>query len=149
MFKYIVKRLLTALLILVGVSLILYIIIRLMPANVIRDNYMASHQQAGEFDEAELQAILDRYNLGDDSFGGIVTGWWKWITAFLCGDFGVCLSESTPVQKVIFDNMGVSFAISFISLLLQLIIAIPQIRQMYRLYLSVCYNFLKILQLLI
>ena len=125
MFKYIVKRLLTALLILVGVSLILYIIIRLMPANVIRDNYMASHQQAGEFDEAELQAILDRYNLGDDSFGGIVTGWWKWITAFLCGDFGVCLSESTPVQKVIFDNMGVSFAISFISLLLQLIIAIP------------------------
>ncbi len=124
MVKYIVKRLLTALFILLGVSILLYAIIRLMPTNVIEANYMASHQQS-DYSEEELRAILARYNLDDNSFGGIIKGWWIWISRFVCGDFGVCLTNSEPVQDEIFRNMGVSFAVSFIALILELIIAIP------------------------
>ena len=116
MVKYIVKRLLTALFILVGVSILLYAIIRLMPTNVIEANYMASHTQS-EYNEEELRAILARYNLDDNSFGGIIKGWWSWISKFICGDFGQCFSTPEPVQDVIFRNMGVSFAVSFISLI--------------------------------
>ncbi len=125
MAKYIIKRLLLAVFILFGVSLILYFIIRLMPANVIVDNYNATHANGGIYDEAELQAILDRYNLGDNSFKGICYGWWKWISAFVCGDFGTCLSNGDSVSEVIFKNMGVSFTVSFLALVLELIIAIP------------------------
>ena len=39
MFKYIVKRLLLALLILFGVSMIIYSLVRLMPVNFITDNF--------------------------------------------------------------------------------------------------------------
>ena len=38
---------------------------------------------------------------------------------------GVSFKYNQPVEKVIFENMGVSFAISFVSLILQLVIAIP------------------------
>lgn len=124
MFKYVVKRLLLAIFILVGVSLILYVVIRIMPVNIIRDRYYATHQQSDSSEE-ELEAILAMYNLNDNSFGGILLGWWKWISSFARGDLGICLSRSERVQDVIFQNMGVSFAVSFISLLLELVIAIP------------------------
>lgn len=125
MFKYVVKRLLLALFILVGVSLILYTIIRIMPVNVIVNKYNSTHQ-GSTYDEAELQAILDRYNLGDNSFWGIIYGWWKWISAFATGDLGVSLvAEGRNVSELIFENMGVSFAVSLIALVLELIIAIP------------------------
>ena len=124
MFKYVVKRLLLALFILVGVSLILYIIIRIMPVNVIADRYYATHQQSPASEE-ELNAILASYNLLDNSFGGICYGWWHWITSFLSGNFGNSLINNEPIQDIIFRNMGVSFAVSFVSLLLELIIAIP------------------------
>ena len=44
MFKYVVKRLLLALFILVAVSIILYGLIRLMPSNVIVDKYWSTHK---------------------------------------------------------------------------------------------------------
>ena len=72
-----------------------------------------------------MLAILNRYNLADNSFGGICYGWWKWITSFICGDFGNSLVNGEPIQDIIFRNMGVSFAVSFVSLILELIIAIP------------------------
>ncbi|MDE5667605.1 MAG: ABC transporter permease, partial [Clostridia bacterium] len=68
--------------------------------------------------------ILARFNLGDNSFGGIVGGWWKWITAFFSGDLGTSF-DGKPVGEEIFNNMGVSFAISLIALVLELVIAIP------------------------
>lgn len=123
MVKYIIKRLLMALVILIVVSLVLYTLVRCMPTNVIKTNYNASHSQAGEYSEAELQALLARYDLSDDT--PILQGWWNWISKFARGDFGTCFSNNEPVATEIFRNMGVSFAISFISLLLELIIAIP------------------------
>lgn len=125
MFKYVVKRLLLALFILVGVSLILYILIRLMPVDAIDQKYWATHSNENAGSVEELMQIKARYNLDDSSFGGIVKGWWMWITKFFAGDFGQCLSDGKEVKDVIFSRMGVSFAISLLSLVLELIIAIP------------------------
>jgi peptide/nickel transport system permease protein len=123
--KYVIKRLLLALFILIGVSLILYILIRLMPLNVIEANYYKTHTKGDAADEAQLAEILARYNLDDKSFGGICKGWWNWITKFFSGDLGRTLTNNRDVGEVIFENMGVSFAVSLISLVLELIIAIP------------------------
>ena len=54
MFKYVVKRLLQAIFILVGISLILYILIRIMPVNIIRDKYYATHAQSDEIGRAHV-----------------------------------------------------------------------------------------------
>lgn len=128
MLKYVIKRLLLALFILFGVSVILYFLVRLMPTNIIEQRFYSNLQGSNLSEEeaaAQLQKILGMYNLDDDSFGGIISGWWKWISSFFAGDFGVSLTNGRDVGELIFENMGVSFAISLISLVLELVIAIP------------------------
>ena len=124
MVKYIIKRLLLAILILFGVSVLLYFLVRLMPVNYIENQYYATHQQSAASEE-ELHAILAYYNLEDNSFLGICKGYFTWLGRFIQGDMGTSFKYGDKVENVIFRNMGVSFAISFVSLILQLLIAIP------------------------
>ncbi len=127
MLKYCIKRILLALLILLGVSVILYFLVRLMPINYLADKVRASIGSSGsDVDvEARIQEVLAYYGLADNSFWGICKGYWGWLTKFIQGDFGVSFKYNRPVEEVVFENMGVSFGISFVALILQLIIAIP------------------------
>jgi peptide/nickel transport system permease protein len=123
MVKYVVKRILLALLILFGVSIILYFLIRLMPTNYIEDQY---YTQAGpNANEEDLNRILALYGLDDSSFLGILKGYWSWLTSFLQGDLGVSFKYQQKVEDVIVSRMGISFGISFVALILEMIIAIP------------------------
>ncbi len=127
MVKYIIKRLLISLLVLFGVSVILYFLVRMMPMSYLESKLSASMgSSAGEVSfEQRLQELKEYYGLADDSFFGICKGYWDWLVKFVQGDMGVSFKYAQPVEEVIFENMGVSFAVSFISLILQLIIAIP------------------------
>ncbi|MBO5327645.1 MAG: ABC transporter permease [Clostridia bacterium] len=124
MVKYVIKRLLLAILILFGVSVILYTLVRLMPTNFIENQFYAT-AGSGNADPARLEQMLAYYGLEDDSFWGIIKGYFGWLGKFLTGDMGVSFKYQDKVQNVIFKNMGISFGISFVSLILQLVIAIP------------------------
>ena len=123
MVKYCIKRILLSLLILFGVSVILYVLVRMMPTSYI-DGLLGDPTMADfEKRKAELYAY---YGLEENpTFKGIVSGYWDWLVNFLKGDMGISFKYNQPVEDVIFQNMGISFTISFISLILQLIIAIP------------------------
>ena len=127
MVKYVIKRILLSVLILLGVSMILYVLVRMMPVSFLEAKLAASLGSGGsDTDYAERLAEMKAYyGLADDSFWGICTGYWGWLTKFVGGDFGSSWKYLQPVEEVIFKNMGVSFAISFVSLILQLAIAIP------------------------
>ncbi len=127
MVKYIIKRLLISILILFGVSLLLYILIRLVPNNSYYGIFQGLSQvDAGEGEiERKVQELLAYYGIHDNSFGDIIKGYFQWLWNFIRGDFGVSMFSGEPVGKMIFKNMGVSFIISFVSLILQLLIAIP------------------------
>ena len=121
MVKYIIKRILLALLILLVVSLILYFLIRMMPVDFIEDRFNAS----GQLKPEDLQRLYALYGLDDNSFLGILKGYWKWLTNFLKGDMGNSFIYTDPVSKVISDKMGISFGISLVSLILEVLIAVP------------------------
>ena len=87
MFKYIVKRLLISVLILFGVSLILYILVRLMPMDYI-DIKFASQLNQGTITLEDIQRYKDLYGIGDNSFKGIVGGYFKWLGKLCIGDLG-------------------------------------------------------------
>lgn len=129
MVKYVIKRILLALLILFGVSIILYVLIRMMPNNYFADQYRLTRSTAGippEVYEAELAEILKQYGLGDDSFLGILRGYFMWLGRFLTGDMGISFKYGNrPVQEVIGQYMWISFGISFVALILEMVIAIP------------------------
>lgn len=123
MVKYVIKRILLSILILFGVSLLLYFLVRMMPVSYLEmklANLMGS--SGGQISYEERLAEMKAY-YGLD--GTILEGYWNWLVKFVQGDMGVSFKYERPVEDVIFENMGVSFGISFISLVLQLIIAIP------------------------
>lgn len=126
-FKYIIKRLLFAILILFGVSVILYVLIRVSPNDSFADLIKTSHANLGD-DELEqlLYDNLNPYGLYDKSFGGIIQGYFIWLGKFLSGDMGVSYAYGRrPVSEVIGQYMWTSFGISFVSLLIEMAIAIP------------------------
>ena len=125
MLKYIVKRLLLAVLILLGVSMIIYFLIRLMPVDFIQDKINAINQGGATVSEETVQAMYQMYGLGDNSFSGILSGYVSWLGALARFDLGTSFVYGVPVADVIFDHMGVSFAVAFIATIFEFMIAIP------------------------
>ena len=124
MFKYIVKRLLISIIILLGVSLIIYSLVRLMPNNYVETKYAESLSQ-GTIDEKDIQRFKELYGIGDNSFKGIVGGYFKWLGRLCKGDLGNSFKHEKPVAAVIKENMWISFAIAIVATILQFLIAIP------------------------
>ena len=124
MFKYIIKRLAISIFILFGVSIIIYTMVRLMPADYVDTKY-ASQLQNGTITQADLDHFKSLYGIGDNSFKGIVSGYLKWIGNFIKGDLGTSFKYEKPVSTVIKENMWISFAIAIIATILQFLIAIP------------------------
>jgi len=125
MFKYILKRIAYSILILLGVSLIIYFLIRLMPVDFIQDKINAINQGGATVSEDTVKAMYEMYGLGDNSFGGILKGYFNWLSALARGDLGKSFVYGIPVAQVIAEHMGVSFAVALIATIFEFMIAIP------------------------
>lgn len=124
MFKYIIKRILLSILILIGVSIIIYFLIRLMPSDFLEKKF-ASQLAQGTMTLEQLNEMKDHYGLLDNSFKGIVNGYWDWLTKALKGDLGISFVYNKPVASVISEKMWISFIISGVALIFEFVIAIP------------------------
>lgn len=124
MVKYILKRILYSILILFFVSLILYLVMRMLPTDYV-DRSFQSQLDNGAITKADIQHIKELYGIADNSFGGIIKGYWGWLGKALSGDLGLSFQQQLPVGEVIFEHMWISFGISMAAFVLQFIIAIP------------------------
>ncbi len=125
MLKYILKRLGLAVLILLGVSLIIYILVRCMPSSFIDNKIAAMNQGGATIPEETVENMKKLYGLEDDSFVGILKGYGNWLSKLVRFDFGISFKYNVPVIDKIRDNMGVSFMIALIATVLEFMIAIP------------------------
>ena len=125
MFKYIVKRLAYALLILLGVSMIIYFLIRLMPVDFIQDKINAINQGGATVSEETVQTMYKMYGLGDNSFKGILGGYFSWLKALARFDLGTSFVYGIPVADVSVEHMGISIGIALIATIFEFMIAIP------------------------
>ena len=135
MLKYILKRLALSVLILFGVSLIIYVLIRCMPVSYI--DQLVSQMSAGgaTIPEETVESMKALYGLEDNSIGGILTGYLRWLGLYpdstgalngmLQGNFGISFKYSIPVIDVIKQNMGLSFVIALIATVFEFLIAVP------------------------
>ena len=114
-----------ALLILIGVSMIIYFLIRLMPVDFIQDKINAINQGGATVSEETVNAMYQMYGLGDNSFMGILKGYFNWLGALARFDLGTSFVYGIPVADVIFEHMGISFAIALIATVFEFMIAIP------------------------
>ena len=125
MLKYILKRLALSVFILIGVSLIIYILIRCMPSSFIDNKIAAMNQGGATVPQETIDAMKALYGLEDDSFLGIIKGYLGWFKSMCRLDFGTSFKYGSPVTEVIKSHMGVSFAVALIATIFEFMIAIP------------------------
>ena len=121
MLKYIIKRLVQSVLILLGVSLIIYALIRCMPVDFVTQKLTAITTTGAEYSEEMVQQMMHQYGLDTNIFEGYVS----WLLKLLKLDFGNSFKYGLPVIDVIKDHMGVSFAVAAIATVFEFLIAIP------------------------
>ena len=124
MVKYIIKRVLYSALILLIVSMLLYLLIRLLPMDYVEQKFLAQSLQ-GTISAEELYRIRALYGLEDSSFLGICRGYWNWLTSVFHGDLGTSFLYNEPVTDVIAEHMWISFGIALAAFVLQYVISIP------------------------
>ena len=121
MLKYILKRLAMSVFILIGVSLIIYTLIRSMPVSFI-ESKVAEINQTNSISEEQIEVMLEKYGYNTS----IIEGYFNWLKAAVRLDFGESFKyEGYPVIDVIKDNMGVSFIVAAIATIFEFMIAIP------------------------
>ncbi len=125
MLKYIAKRIFYSILILLGVSLIIYFLVRLMPVDFIQNKINAMNQGGGTVSKETVDAMYAMYGLEDDSLLGIFKGYFTWLGALARFDLGTSFVHGSPVAQVIVEHMGVSFAVALIATIFEFMIAIP------------------------
>jgi len=126
MLKYIGKRLGYALVVLLGVSLIIYFLTRLMPIDFVKDK-VTQVQTSGATVNAEMvQAMYESYGLEENAgFLQILKGYVNWLGDLLRFDLGTSFKYGVPVTQKIAQHMGTSFLIAFIATIFEFMIAIP------------------------
>ena len=125
MVKYIAKRIGYSILILLGVSMIIYFLIRLMPVDFIQNKINAINQGGATVSEETVQAMYQMYGLGDNSIKGILGGYFNWLKALARFDLGTSFVYGIPVADVIVEHMGISFGIALVATIFEFMIAIP------------------------
>ena len=126
MVKYILKRLGMAVFVLLGVSLIIYFLIRLMPVSFI-ENKVAEMNNSNSIPQEVVDLLYEQYNLTPNpTFNNIISGYWNWLQDIAHLDFGTSFAQpGNKVMDIITSKMGVSFTVSFIAVIFEFLIAIP------------------------
>ena len=124
MWKYILKRLILAVVILVGVSVLIYMLTMLMPADYI-DQQTAAAVQSGAMTQEDVMHLKELYGLADKSFGGIMKSYFSWLGSTMTGDLGYSFLYGKPVTEVLGEYIWSSFIIALIAFVLQIAIALP------------------------
>lgn len=113
MVQYIIHRFFLMIITLFAVSIVSFVIIELPPGDYL-DAYAATLAASGDsVDEADLASLKRRFGLDLP----IHRRYLKWIWDILHGDFGYSLSWNKPVSELIWERIGLTFLISFSTLL--------------------------------
>ena len=120
--KFVVKRLLLSVLILFCATFVIYAVLRSLPGNYVRTMAMQLSTKPGAKSYEEWMVQLS-VTYGLDK--GIIPGYFVQMWNMLRGNFGDSWRWTVPVLQKFNDVIWLSFIMGAISLVLELVIAIP------------------------
>lgn len=123
MTKFIVKRLLYSAVILIVVMFIVYALMYMMPNNYIEQQarLLATRPGATKSFQEWLSDLNQQYGMDKNIFSGYFT----WLKSAVTGNFGDSWKWTKPVLEEFNDTVWISFILSSVTFVLQLLIAIP------------------------
>ncbi|MBE5794758.1 MAG: ABC transporter permease [Clostridiales bacterium] len=125
MWKFIVRRISLAIVIILCGSFIIYGVMRCMPTSFVeglaRQRAAASATTGGASYEEWLEKLNEAYHMNDD----VLTGFANWLGNVLKGDFGESWKYGMPVTEKFNDVIWYSVVLNVVTLILQVAICIP------------------------
>lgn len=123
MWKFLIRRLLLGLMIVFFGALIVYAVIRCLPASYMEK--MARQLAAGSQGRVKWQDMLEVLNKEYGMDGSIISGYFKWVGEMFRGNFGDSWRFMRPVTDVFSEVIWWSVLMNVISLLVETLISIP------------------------
>jgi peptide/nickel transport system permease protein len=122
MLNYIIRRVAWAVPTLIGISMLSFFVMQLPPGDFLT-SYAATLAQQGEgIGVEQLERLKEAYGLDQP----IYVQYWKWISGIVFrGDFGVSMEWRLPVSELIWDRMGWTVFVAFITIIVGYLLAIP------------------------
>ncbi len=115
MHKYIFKRILLMIPVLIGISLIVFTLLSFMPGNPAK---MLLGEKATE---ESLAALEEEMGLNDS----LPVRYGKYISGVLTGDFGTSYVNGRPVSELIAERFPTTFTLAMFSVVFAIIIGLP------------------------
>lgn len=116
MVSYALRRLLNAIPILIGITIISFAIIHLAPGSP-----LSAFLEDPTIKTADKQVMIQQAGLDKP----IITQYWIWVSGLLQGDFGTSFHKSEPVLSLIREYMPNTLLLTITSFLVSLLIAVP------------------------
>ncbi len=121
MLRYIFRRLLSVIPVLLIVSVLSFIIIQLPPGDFVTSRIMELELQGTKTSEAQAAMLRQQYGLDRPP----IERYFKWMGGLLRGDLGKSFMYNRPVSTLIGERLILTATISILSILLTWLIAIP------------------------
>lgn len=115
MLRYISRRLIQMIPLLIGISILVFLLVHLSPGDPVR---MLLGEEATAEDVARLNAVY-----GFDQ--PLTTQYFRWASKAIRGDFGVSIRQGIPVSTLIGERLGATLELAFMSVLIAVFLGIP------------------------
>ena len=115
MTRYVVRRLAQSAVVLLGVSVLVFAVIHLVPGDPIRVAL------GTRFDQETYDALLERSGLDQPP----VTQYFTWLGNALQGDLGVSFRTGQPVTSMILERLPATASLAVAAILVALLISVP------------------------
>ena len=115
MFRYIMKRILMMIPVLIAVSFVVYFLMDLAPGDII------SSMAPQDATEAEIEIMREELGLN----GSLIERYFRYLGNLLRGDMGMSLSLKRPVADVFFERVPATLELALAATVVALAISIP------------------------
>jgi peptide/nickel transport system permease protein len=121
MHKYVIRRLLLFIPSLVGASLLIFILLRVVPGDIAEILVYQAGSESSAVQQKQIQQI--RAELGLDR--PLVVQYLAWLGGALRGDFGYSYTQRRPVTEILIERFPRSMELAFLTILVAVLWAIP------------------------
>ena len=121
MFSFILRRLVLMVPLLVVVSIIAFIVIQLPPGDWLTTYIQQLEAMGRTFNQAEIENLKQQYGLDQPAY----VQYLYWMRSVFNGTFGRSFTWEMPVNEVLRTRLPMTIALSFASLVVVWVIAIP------------------------
>ncbi|KAB2678019.1 ABC transporter permease [Brucella tritici] len=116
--NYLTRRLLTFPLVMLGVSILVFVAIRMVPGDSIT---AMLGTEAGLLTPEQRQSLAQYFGI-DQSW---TTQYWRWLGDVLQGNLGVSVTFGKPVLTVILERFPLTLQLALMSMIIALLIGLP------------------------